>query len=95
MCAKYIEGGGSGLKMFFLMPQPTQVGEICLGSRAIAFYLFSRSTKILKNSVFQSVGLIPLVGCEISSKPAYFKNGIEKSFACNKIKHCFLKYYFS
>lgn len=80
-CAEYTEGEHRHLGRGVFVPQPTQFREICLDSRAIAFYLFSRSTKILTDSVFPTVSLNPVVGHEInltSQRPTYFKSGIEK-----------------
>lgn len=65
-CAEYTQGESSHLGLGVFVPQPTQFREICLGFRAITFYLFSRSTKILKDSVFQTVSLNPVVTHEIN-----------------------------
>lgn len=47
----------------------------------LLLHSLSRSAKILKDGVFQTVGLNPLVSHAISSRPAYFLNGIEKKRA--------------
>lgn len=57
-------------KMDLFMPQPL------IGQRKLfgfhCFYLLSRSAKILKDGVFQTVGLNLIVSHAISSRPAYF-----------------------